>query len=291
MITPTELQSNRVKNRTAARIMGNPHPFLKWAGGKRQLIPQIEPYLPKEVLEYFEPFVGGGALFFYLLPNTATLMDINPELVNVYQVIKSNVMELIELLKHHRNEESYFYELRCQDRRAEFETWSDVEKASRTLYLNRCCYNGLYRVNSHGHFNAPFGKYKNPNFCNEENLLAVHDALQNVNIFCSSFEKVLESASKKSFLYLDPPYHPVTNTSNFTGYTKNGFGIEEQVNLKKTMDQLSAIGSKVMISNSYCDFILNLYQNYRIEIVQATRAINSHASKRGPIKEILIMNY
>jgi len=159
-----------------------PKPFMKWAGGKRQLISQIDPYIPHKFNKYIEPFVGGGALFFYLLPKDAILIDNNPFLVNCYNTIKNNVHQLIEELKHHKNESEYFYNVRSVDRTPNFLEWTDVQKASRSIFLNRCCYNGLFRVNSKGFFNVPFGKYKNPKFLDEKNLLAVHSVLQNVEI-------------------------------------------------------------------------------------------------------------
>ena len=268
-----------------------PKPFLKWAGGKRQLIPQMTQYLPQKIEHYIEPFVGGGAVFFHLHPNKAILIDINPVLINVYNVIKNNVDDLIKSLKKHKNESEYFYSIRLKDREEEFEEWSDIEKASRTIYMNKCCYNGLYRVNSKGFFNVPFGKYKNPLFCDEPNLLAVSRILHDVEIIQDSFESCLHYATTNSFIYMDPPYVPISETSNFTSYTKENFGIEEQKKLKDVLDKLTERGSKVLLSNSYCNFILDLYSDYRIETVNAKRAINSDASKRGAIKEVLIMNY
>ncbi|MHA1585139.1 MAG: DNA adenine methylase [Promethearchaeota archaeon] len=268
-----------------------PHPFLKWAGGKRQLLSQIDEFLPKSITHYIEPFVGGGALFFHLLPKKAILIDTNPVLINVYQVIKNNVEELIHLLKQHRNEKDYFYQIRNIDRTKEYDKWTDIEKASRTIFLNRCCFNGLYRVNSKGQFNVPFGKYKNPKFCDEINLHAVHDSLQDVTILSSSFKRVLDYAKPGTFIYLDPPYHPLTETANFTSYTKENFGKEDQIHLKEVFSELDKRGCKVMLSNSYCDFIIDLYKEYNIKIVKAKRAINSKASKRGAINEALILNY
>ncbi|TFH28699.1 MAG: DNA adenine methylase [Promethearchaeota archaeon] len=291
MNVPLDLASNRQQNRIKIKIADVPHPFLKWAGGKRQLINQIDPYLPTSFENYIEPFVGGGALFFYLLPSNAILMDFNPVLINVYRVIKNNVEELIELLQLHKNEKEYYYSIREMDRLPEFTAKSDVEKASRTIYLNRCCFNGLYRVNSKGYFNVPFGKYKNPNYCDKPNLRAVSQALQDVSILEASFSRVMEFATPESFVYFDPPYMPVSETANFTSYTQDNFGKDDQIQLKQVADQLNAKGSRFLLSNSYCDFILDLYQDYTIHTVQATRAINSDAKKRGKIPEVLISNY
>ena len=281
----------RNKNKKAKTIVENPHPFLKWAGGKRQLLSQIDLYIPKSFNKYIEPFVGGGALFFYLLPKNAILNDINQDLINAYRVIKENVSELITSLKKHKNEEEYFYKIRSVDRNLdEFKTWSDVEKASRIIYLNRCCYNGLYRVNSKGYFNAPFGKYKNPKFCNEENLKLVHKVLKDVKLMNTSFELCLNYAKKDDFIYFDPPYVPISESANFTSYTKSSFKKEDQIKLFNVFKELDQKGCKLLLSNSYNEFILKLYKNYQINIVYAKRAINSNPDKRGEIKELLIIN-
>jgi len=268
-----------------------PHPFVKWAGGKRQLIPQMIKYLPKNFNIYIEPFVGGGALFFYILPEKAILIDSNKELVNCFTVIKNNVKELIKLLKNHKNEKNYYYQIRSLDRNPEcYSKLSDVEKASRTIYLNRCCYNGLYRVNSKGQFNVPFGRYRNPNFCDEENLEAVNNVLKNVDILLGSFELCLNFAEEGDFIYFDPPYHPLSQTSSFTSYTKEDFGKESQRKLFNVFKRLDERGCKLLLSNSYNNFILDLYNEYQIILLNAKRAINSNATKRGAIKEVLVLN-
>jgi len=282
----------RIQNKKVKTIVDIPRPFLKWAGGKRQLIPQMDKFFPDSFNKYIEPFLGGGAIFFYLLPKKAILIDINEELINVYKVIKNNVYELIDSLKKHKNEKEYYYKIRNLDRNPkEFAKLSNIEKASRTIFMNRCCYNGLYRVNSKGQFNVPFGRYKNPKFCDKENLIAVHKALQNVKIINSSFEKCLDYAEKNDFIYFDPPYMPISNSANFTSYTKNNFTQQDQIRLFKIFKKLDERGCKVMLSNSYTNFILELYKDYNIHILQAKRAINSDASKRGIIKEVLIINY
>ena len=287
----TKWKLKREINRKNKKIVDVPYPFLKWAGGKRQLLSQIDFFLPKDIEDYVEPFVGGGALFFYLLPENAVLIDKNPVLMNAYRVIKESVDELIELLKLHKNEEEYYYTIRNVDRTKEFKEWSDVEKTSRTIYLNKCCYNGLYRVNSKGQFNVPFGKYKNPNFCDEKNLRAVHEVLQNVEIILDSFKKCVDYANENTFFYIDPPYIPLSKTANFTSYTQENFTEENQIELKEVIDTLTSRGSKVMLSNSYHKSIMELYEDYIINVVRAKRVINSKASKRGEIKEVLILNY
>ena len=282
---------NRIKNLKEKKIVDIPRPFLKWAGGKRQILSQMDHYFPNEFNRYIEPFLGGGAVFFYLLPSEAILIDINPELINTYKIIQEEVVALISSLKKHENQKKYYYKMRNIDRNPnEFSKWPDVEKASRTIFLNRCCYNGLYRVNSKGEFNVPFGKYKNPKFCDEENLLAVNKALKNVKLVHSGFERCLDFAEEGDFIYFDPPYHPLSETSSFTSYTKYDFGREEQIKLSEVFRILDQRGCYLMLSNSYNKFILDLYEDYKIITLKAKRAINSDASKRGEIREVLILN-
>lgn len=268
-------------------------PVVKWVGGKRQLLGNITKYIPKYTT-YYEPFLGGGAVLFELQPNRAIVNDINSELVNLYNVIKTDVDSLIEDLKKHTNEEDYFYSIRELDRDTEkYNQLSRVEKASRIIYLNKTCYNGLFRVNKAGEFNTPFGNYKNPNIVNEITLRAVSNYLNKtkVTILCTDFVEALKGAGKDSFVYLDPPYDPVSLTASFTGYDKGGFSKNEQIRLKETCDNLHKKGVKFLLSNSATDFIKDLYKNYKIEIIQAKRAINSKPDKRGEIDEVLVRNY
>jgi DNA adenine methylase len=200
-------------------------------------------------------------------------------------------MELINSLKKHKNEKNYYYKTREKDRNPTvYNNMTIIEKASRIAYLNRCCYNGLYRVNSKGHFNVPFGKYKNPNFCDEENLIAANRALKTVEILACSFEKCLEYVKKGDFVYFDPPYFPISETSSFTSYTKDSFGKESQISLNKVFKELDKIGCKVALSNSNSNFIRSLYKDYRIVELLAKRAINCNGEKRGEIKELFITN-
>jgi DNA adenine methylase len=268
-----------------------PHPVLKWAGGKRQLLPQIAKFLPTTFGTYIEPFVGGGALFFHLKPRDAVLIDINPELVNVYRVIKEDVQSLIASLKKHVNDSTYFYKIRDVDRDQDrFKEWSDVERASRTIYMNRVCFNGLYRVNKKGEFNVPFGDYKDPQFCDEENLLAVNHSFHETTLVLGTFEQCLEFAKKGDFVYMDPPYVPLSTTASFTSYTRDCFDENAQKKLFSVFKELDNRGCKIMLSNSHCEFILDLYKGYRIETIMAIRAINCVGAKRGKIKEVLVMN-
>ena len=275
------------------KVIAKPEPFLKWAGGKSQLLKQFEPFLPSKFNNYIEPFVGAGSVFFYLY-NTGRLkgkkiilIDSNEELINCFLVIKENVERLISILKGPRyvNKKEVYYRIREEEPKDKF------ERAARTIYLNKTCFNGLYRVNSKGKFNVPFGKYKAPLICNSRNLRAVSIALKNVKILCDDFEKCLEYTTKGDFIYFDPPYQPLSKTSNFTGYTKNGFGEAEQRRLYCAFRELDKRGCKVILSNSNTDFIKKLYRKYRIERVKANRAINCKAEGRGKIEELVILNY
>lgn len=270
-------------------------PFLKWVGGKRQLIPEISEILPKNLnqLNYVEPFIGGGALFFYLQPKTAIINDLNTELINVYKVIKSDVNSLIKDLRKHKNEIEYFYKIRSLDRSESFNKLTDVERASRIIYLNKTCYNGLYRVNNSGEFNAPFGRYTNPNIVNEPTLKAVNIFLNssNIEILNKNYFDILKTTNNKSFVYLDPPYHPLTESSNFTGYIKGGWSVEDQIELRDACDMLNKKGIKFLLSNSNTALIRSEYKNYNIKVVKANRSINSDSTNRGEIDEVLITNY
>ncbi|MCG6187236.1 DNA adenine methylase [Maribellus maritimus] len=268
-------------------------PFLKWVGGKRQIIPTISKLIPKNLPNYYEPFIGGGALLFHLQPSKAVINDCNTELITVYEVIRDNVEELIEDLKKHKNEESYFYKIRAIDRTDEYKDLSKIKKASRVIFLNKTCYNGLYRVNSSGEFNSPFGKYKNPKIVNEITLRAVSKYLNSndINIFNQDFEEVLINIKEGSFVYFDPPYDPISKSSNFTGYSHNGFNEEEQIRLRNLCDKINHQGISFLLSNSATPFILELYKDYDITFVKANRSINSVANRRGEIDEVLIRNY
>lgn len=269
-------------------------PVVKWAGGKRQLLPEIMKHVPQRYSTYYEPFLGGGAVLFYLQPPKAVVNDINRELINLYLVVRDCVERLIGSLAKHRNEAAYYYAMRNLDRnKKRFAKLSNVERASRTLYLNKTCYNGLFRVNRKNEFNVPFGKYKNPNIVNETTLKAVSGYLNAASVvfLCENFENITKDIEKDSFVYFDPPYDPLTDSANFTGYTKGGFGRKEQIRLKKMCDKLNNREVKFLLSNSATDFILNLYEGYKIKIVQAKRAINSKAKQRGNVDEVLIKNY
>lgn len=274
-----------------------PRPFVKWVGGKRQLLRQFRElglYPPggfdPMTNTYFEPFAGGGAVFFDLLPKKAELSDLNSELIITYNVIKNNVDALIKSLKKHKYEKGYYLKVRAKDPKK----LSDIEIASRFIFLNRAGFNGMYRVNSRGKFNVPFGKYTNPMICDEENLHRVAKALQHVSIKERDYKHVLKKAKKGDFVYFDPPYYPVSKTASFTSYTNKTFLEKEQIELRDSFIELHQRGCYVMLSNSDTPFINEIYMKIRgikINKIFAGRAINSKASRRGKITEVLITNY
>lgn len=270
-------------------------PFLKWVGGKRQIIPEITTYLPKNILtmNYCEPFIGGGALFFHLEPKKAIINDSNEELMNVYRVIKYNLEELLIDLKVHQNTSDYFYQIRGIDRQPLFNNLTEVQHASRVIYLNKTCFNGLYRVNSLGEFNSPFGKYIKPNIVNEPTLRAVSNYLNSndIKILNGDYEDVLKTITPDTFVYLDPPYHPISESSNFTGYVQGGWTEKHQIRLKNVCDSLNERNIKFLLSNSSAPLIKSLYSEYKIHTINANRSINSVGEKRGQIEELLIKNY
>jgi DNA adenine methylase len=282
----------------------HPFPFVKWAGGKTQLLYKIGQFIPTAFKRYFEPFLGGGALFFYLNSNKshhtfeAFLTDINIDLINTYLVVKSNIEPLIQILESYQKEfkkaqSVFYYDLR--DNAKKYVT-NRIEQAARFITLNKTCYNGLYRVNRRGMFNVPIGRYKNPLICDTLNLRNVSSALQRsrAKITVSDYKYILlENANKGDFIYLDPPYHPISNTANFTGYTNAGFGFEDQQELAKIFRILTDRNCMILLSNSDTPDIRKLYNNsnYRIDEVNALRSINSKASKRVGHRELLIRNY
>lgn len=271
----------------------NIRPIIKWAGGKRQLLPELLERIPAEFNTYIEPFLGGGAVFLGLRPNKSMLNDVNPDLINIYRVIQKQPYALIEDLRKHKNEKSYFYKIRNQDRNPLFEQLDDVQKASRTIFLNKTCFNGLYRLNSRGEFNTPFGYYKNPNIVNEGLILDLHEVFntQDVRLLNKDFGFLEDLAQAGDFVYLDPPYHPLSSTANFTSYSASKFQTQDQERLKQICDLLDQRGVHFMQSNSAAPFIEHLYKEYSIDYVKARRSINSKGNKRGAIKEVIIRNY
>lgn len=268
--------------------------FVKWAGGKKQLLEQFEKHFPPKIERYFEPFVGGGAVALYLLKTHPEikkiyLSDINEELVITYNAIKNEIEELVALLKKYKaqHNKEFYYKIRAED----VKKLSQVQIAARFIYLNRTCFNGLYRVNSKGQFNVPIGSYKNPTICPEEDLREISKLLEKDEITTRPFYEVVKEAKKGDFIYFDPPYYPLNKTSSFTSYTKDAFLEKEQEHLAQVFKELDKKGCKIMLSNSDTDFIKNLYKDYSQEMVKATRMINCNASKRGAINELVVKNY
>jgi DNA adenine methylase len=276
-----------------------PSPFVKWAGGKGQLLSQFEPYFPATFRRYIEPFVGGGAVFFHLYNQghlagkPVVLIDRLAALIDCYRVVQKQVEDLIAALqKHeaHKQDSKYFYAVRNWDRQPDYALRSEVERAARFAFLNRTCYNGLYRVNRRGQFNVPFGRYRNPTICDVDNLRAASQALHGVSLLVGDFSRCLDLAQPGDLVYLDPPYHPLSDTASFTSYTSDGFGQDDQRRLAELFRELDRRGCHLMLSNSYTDLIRQLYDGYEQIQVQAIRAISSRGSKRGAIPELLVMN-
>ncbi|VSR10638.1 modification methylase [Streptococcus pneumoniae] len=270
-------------------------PFTKWTGGKRQLLPVIRELMPKTYNRYFEPFVGGGALFFDLAPKDAVINDFNAELINCYQQIKDNPQELIEILKVHQeyNSKEYYLDLRSADRDERIDMMSEVQRAARILYMLRVNFNGLYRVNSKNQFNVPYGRYKNPKIVDEELISAISIYLNNnqLEIKVGDFEKAIVDVRTGDFVYFDPPYIPLSETSAFTSYTHEGFSFADQVRLRDVFKRLSDTGAYVMLSNSSSALVEELYKDFNIHYVEATRTNGAKSSSRGKISEIIVTNY
>lgn len=261
-----------------------PRPFLKWVGGKTQLLPEILARFPSRFGRYFEPFIGGGAVFFALAPERAVLADINARLIATYRAIRDELPAVIAALHRHRAEREHFYRVRAMDP----DTLSPAEAAARMLFLNRTCFNGLYRVNKRGEFNVPFGDYRNPTLCDEVNLTRVAAQLRDVDLRVGPVFRVAAEARRGDLVYFDPPYDPVSSTASFTSYTAEGFGRHEQERLAELFGELAARGVHVVLSNSDTPFIRELYSKFIVEQVFARRAVNRRADRRGPVPELLI---
>ena len=266
-------------------------PFLKWAGGKGQLLGQLGKRVPASYNRYIEPFLGGGALYFSLQPKTAYLSDLNPDLINCFEVVRSHLPALIEELKKYRYDRDMYYAVRALDREPGYAQTSPVCRAARFIYLNKTCFNGLFRVNSKGHFNVPFGAYKDPTILDITNLTACGEALKSAILKTGTFEDIVEIAEEGDFVYFDPPYAPASNTADFTQYVSGGFDESCQEVLLLTCLKLHQKGVKWMLSNSNTPIIQELYRGFKAETVEAGRSINSRADKRGPILELIIRNY
>ena len=280
------------------QIAVEPKPFVKWAGGKRQLLAELEKNFPKQFGTYFEPFLGGGAVLFDLLAKKSNLKcsvsDLNSDLVLAYVTIRDKLGRLIESLEnhsknYHKDSTGYYYEVRKQEPK------SQIEKVSRLLFLNKTCFNGLYRVNSKGKFNVPLGRYTNPNIVNKENLTIVSKFLQSekIKISCRDFESILQDVKKGDFVYFDPPYQPVSDTANFTSYTHRDFTEDDLQRLADLAHQLNSKGCYVLLSNSNTKIVKNLFSSkkWKVKEIAVNRAINSNSQKRTGHKEVLIKNY
>lgn len=289
-------------------------PFVKWVGGKSQLVEQIEKMLPtdgeKVLTKYAEPMVGGGALFFSILSKydfeELYISDINAELINAYKAVKNDVdnliaklneMQMLFLPMEENGRKYFYYTVRERFNSTTLTEETATEKAAQFIFLNKTCFNGLYRVNRKGQFNVPMGAYKNPTICDDENLRNIHEALQNVTIVCGDYSLSKSFIDKDTFVYLDPPYRPISETSGFTAYNSDVFDDEEQIRLSKFIDEINLSGAKIVLSNSDPknvneddNFFDDLYKNYKINRVEASRAINSKGDKRGKINELLICN-
>ncbi len=271
--------------------------FLKWAGGKKRLVSILDKLTPKYIERYFEPFLGSGAFFFYLIQTRekfqAILSDSNFELINTYKELRDNTNELIEVLYEHqvnyyKNREKYYYFIRN-----EYVTQNNTELAARFIFLNKACYNGLYRVNRLGNFNVPHGRYINPKICNKVKLIDCSELLRihDVKILCEVYKNITSKCENNDFIYLDPPYLPISKTSNFTDYTKENFGISEHNELAKEFKRLNNIGSKVILSNSNSEYIKTLYEKHEIIKIKASRNINCDPKKRKNHYDLIILNY
>lgn len=285
-----------VSETQATRI--SPKPFLKWAGGKSQLLAQLTPFFPAEFSRYCEPFTGSAAVYWHLFTlrekgalafKDSRLTDSNAELINCYRIVRDELAELIEKLTFHRRQhgKEYYYQIRA----LKVDQLSHIERAARFIYLNKTCFNGLYRVNRSGQFNVPMGSYKSPGIFDVDELTNASQALQDTQLAIADFREVLNWAQAGDFIYFDPPYAPVSKTSSFTGYTDSPFGEREQMELTAVLRELNQRGCKVMLSNSWVDSILDLYKDFNCLEVKASRAINSNPEKRGKISELLVTNY
>lgn len=273
--------------------MNHPRPFLKWAGGKSRLLSQFAPLFPTGFARYIEPFVGSGAVFFNLWQqdrlHSVALWDHNAELINCYTVVRDATDDLIERLAAHaaRHDKDYYYAVRA----LRLETLGPAARAARTIYLNKTCFNGLFRVNRKGEFNVPMGRYANPHILDRDNLLAAARALRDVDIDARDFRTLPAVARAGDFVYFDPPYHPVSATAHFTSYTAGDFRESDQRDLAAVYRQLDGVGCRLMLSNSDTPLIRELYADFRIETVFVSRAINSRADRRGKVPELVVLNY
>ena len=286
--------TNNVYRTSNFSIADKPKPFIQWIGGKREMIPQYEEFIPTDFNNYYEPFMGGGAMFFHLQPSVAILSDNNKELIKTYEGVRDNPEEVIQILKNLRSRHSkeLYLTVRSIDREVNiFEELTNFEIAARMIYLNQTCFNGVYRVNKKGQFNVPIGSSLNRLICDENTIRNASSILKKITIKEGDFETTLSTAKRGDLVYFDPPYYPISIHSNFTRYTKEKFYQEDQVRLKKMIDKLNKIGCKIMLSNSDCEFIRDLYKEYNLHTVYSGRLLNCKSERRGKVSELLITNY
>ncbi|MBL4613538.1 MAG: Dam family site-specific DNA-(adenine-N6)-methyltransferase [Magnetovibrio sp.] len=266
-------------------------PFLRWPGGKRRLLREIQKRLPKHYKGYFEPFIGGGALFFAQRPGFGYIGDFNPEVANAYSVIKHKPAQLIHEVARHRNTETHYYALRNVDRDPEYRQWTDVQRAARFVFLNRTCFNGICRMNRRGQLNMGYGHLKKPTIMRPDDIWAAHHALRTIRVAHASFEEVLKLARPGDFVYFDPPYVPLSATASFTAYTAGGFGVEQQRDLWRVCVKLHRKGVKWMVSNSFTPIVVDLWRAFHVDTVMAPRSNGVGLNARRPVREVLITNY
>lgn len=274
-----------------------PHPFVKWAGGKKQILEKLTAYIPSSFNTYFEPFIGGGALFLNLMPKSAVINDLNEELIDAYKCLQDDKKfnKLLEILKMHeeKHSEEYYYEVREMDRNTDFSSLTEPERAARMIYLNKACFNGLYRVNAKGFFNVPSGRKEKVKTFEKENMESIHNYFKKskIKFLCTDFKESVKTAQKGDFVYFDPPYDTLEDKESFTSYAKDGFGKEQQKRLSEVFKELSNKEVSVMLSNHNTDYIKTLYKDFNIHVIEAKRMINSDPKGRGNVKEVIITNY
>ena len=279
-------QSGSIKPKRVSKAK----PFVKWAGGKGGLLKKLESYFPDEFDTYYEPFMGGGAVFFYLNPPKAVINDLNRELMDVYEVVKKDVEALMTALNKQQkyvDDKEYFYKMRGKNPNR----MKPINRAARTIFLNKTCFNGIYRVNAKGVFNVPFGDMNNPTLCERKNLLECSKALKNTEILSEDYKALLPRVGKGDFVYLDPPYVPLSKTAHFTSYTRGGFGEEEQKELKEFCDDLDSKGARFLLNNSDTELVSNLYSSFKIAVIEARRSLAASGVSRKTAREVVVTNY
>jgi DNA adenine methylase len=281
--------ARRVSLPIALPALAPASPIIKWVGGKTRLLPELQSRMPQRFGRYYEPFAGGLALFFRVAPNDAVISDANADLIALYTAVASDVNAVVRRLQHHReaHDERHYYAMRAKWNELH-DSWGNAERAAAFIYLNKTCFNGLWRVNRSGDFNVPIGRYTDPPICVPEALRAAHALLARAELRQGDYRDAVEDAERGDFLYFDPPYDPITPTANFTSYSAVGFGPDDQRTLAETARSLVARGCKVMLSNSDTPFIRSIYKGFKIATVKCARAINSNAAKRGDVDEVIV---